>query len=93
MIRILYSQDAQWANYFDIIDDEYGCLLNTLKADGQFDVANLWDRDNKGKRCITAGECDISTSGIYTPLETVLTQGVDQICGNCLDFIFEIQQK
>ena len=34
MIRVLYSQDSQWANYFDIIDDEYECLLDTLKADG-----------------------------------------------------------
>ena len=92
-IRILYSQDPQWANYFDLIDDEYECLLNTLQADGKFDTVNLWDRDNKGKRCITTGECEISEQGIYTPLETVLTQGVDQISGNCLDFVFEVQQK
>ena len=76
-IKFLCTQNPEWANYFDIIDDEYSCLLQMLKADGKFDVVNIWDRDRKGERCITLGECEISEDGTFTPLETVLSDGVD----------------
>ena len=77
LAKILFTQNAQWANYFDIIDDEYTCLLKTLKADGKFSPVNIWDRDNKGKRCITLGECEITNDGKYNPLETVLSDWFD----------------
>ena len=77
LAKTLFTQNAQWADYFDIIDDEYTCMLETLNAGGKFDIVNLWDRDNKGKRCITLGECEIKKDGKFVPLETVLSDWFD----------------
>ena len=52
-------------------------MLKTLNTDGKFDIVNIWDRDNKGKRCITLGECQIKKDGKFEPLETVLSDWFD----------------
>ena len=72
LVKTLADKDAQWHDFFSVIDYEYESMLNILRDGGNFDVVNVWDRDNKNKRCVTLGECNYDSDGIPIPLETVL---------------------
>ena len=72
LVKTLFDKDARWSDFFNVIDTEYESLLATLKDGGNFEVVNVWDRDNKGKKCISLGECNVGDDGIVKPIETVL---------------------
>ena len=97
-VKNLYIANAQWVDYFGILEDEYEHLLRTLKAEGKFEVVNLWDRDNPGTdcKCITTGDVvivDDGEDGQKQPKETILTlEDLDKCAENCYDYIFEIKQ-
>ena len=55
----IFGINPLFANYFPIIEDEYGCLIEILKNEGKFTVVNCWDRDNSedpDAKCVTFGE-------------------------------------
>ena len=55
LAKSLKDKDARWTDFFSVIDSEYLSLLEILSDSGKFEIVDIWDRDNKGKKCISIG--------------------------------------
>ena len=59
MLARIFGMNQEFAQYFPIIENEYGCLQEILKNEGKFNVVNCWERDNGSDpdaKCVTFGE-------------------------------------
>ena len=91
----LFSRDANWIDYFDLLENEYDHIVKTLESSGH-KIVNCWERDklDPTQKCVTVGdmvEVD-GKDGVRKPKETVLTLSIDQGSENCYDYIFEVKQ-
>ena len=56
-LKQLFISSASWVDYFEIFENEYEHLLTSLK-DANYNVVNIWDRDNSCSKhkCVTFGD-------------------------------------